>query len=106
METEVSTKVVDQEQALAEKIAKIIEKVHRSVGVQPSEDWFIESDVAYRYIEHLENRGLFRNELMNCEKRKWADFLTLIPHARRSVKQFLSIITELDAFLTKPLLEI
>ena len=101
-----STKVVDQDQALAEKIAKIIEKVHRSVDAQPSEDWFIESDVAYRYIKHLENRGLFRKELMNCEKRKWADFLTLIPHARRSVKQFLSILADLDAFLTKPLLEI
>ena len=106
METEVSTKVVDQEQALAEKIAKIIEKVHRSVDVQPSEDWFIESDVAYRYIEHLKNRGLFRKELMNCEKRKWAELLIMLPYSRRSPKDFKTILVDLDAFLEKPLLEI
>lgn len=100
-----STKAVDQGQALAEQIAKIVSKVHQSVGTPETTDE-IESDVAYSYIQYLEGRKMFHKELRICEKRKWAYLLTLLPYARKSAKQFLSVITELDVFLKKPLLEI
>ena len=105
LETEMSTKAVDQGHVLADQITKIVSKVHQSVGAQETTDE-IESDVAYRYIQYLEDRGVLHKELMPCERRKWADFLMMLPYSKRSPEYSKKILADLDAFLRKPLLEI
>ena len=103
LETEMSTKIVDQD--LAEQIAKIVNKVCQSVGAPETTDE-ISSEVAYRYIQYLEDREMFSEELIACERHKWADFLMMLPYSKISLKVFEDILTNLNAFLTKPLLEI
>ena len=100
-----STKAVDQDQVLADQITNIVNKVHQSVGAQETTDE-IESDVAYRYIQYLEDRGMLRKELMTCERRRWANCLMMLPYSKRSLKVFKKILADLDVFLIKSLLEI
>ena len=103
LETEMSTAAVDQD--LADQIKQIVRKVHRSLNLSEQTDG-ISSKVAYSYIRHLEDKKMFRKELMACERCKWADFLVMLPYSKRSLKVFEETLANLDAFLTKPLLEI
>lgn len=103
LETEMSTTAVDQD--LAEKITNIISKVHRTLNLPKKTDE-IDGEVAYRYIQHLEDKEMFREELMACQRHKWADFLMMLPYSKISLKAFEDTLTNLNAFLTKPLLEI
>ena len=123
LETEMSTTAVDQDQVLAEQtvdqdlaeqtvdqdladqIKKIISKVHRILNVPEKTDG-ISSEVAYRYIQYLEDKDMFREELMACERCKWADFLVMLPYSKRSPEFFEKTLDNLNAFLTKSLLEI
>ena len=123
LETEMSTTAVDQDQVLAEQtvdqdlaeqtvdqdlaeqIAQIVSKVHETVRAPKTTDG-ISSEVAYRYIQYLEDKDMFREELMACERCKWADFLVMLPYSKISLKAFEDTLTNLNAFLTKPLLEI
>lgn len=90
---------------MAEQIAQIVSKVHQSVGAPEKTDE-ISSEVAYRYIQHLEDKEMFREELMACQRHKWADFLMMLPYSKIRLKVFEDTLTNLNAFLTKPLLEI
>ena len=103
LETEMSTKIVDQD--LADQIAQIVSKVHQSIGAPETTD-NIESDVVYRYIQYLEDREMFSEELIACERHKWADFLMMLLYSKIRLKVFEDTLTNLNAFLTKPLLEI
>ena len=114
LETEMSTTAVDQDQVLAEQIAQIVSdeqiaqianKVCQSVGAPETTDG-ISSEVAYRYIQYLEDKDMFREELMACERCKWADFLVMLPYSKRSPEFFKRILGEFNVSLTKPLLEI
>ena len=105
LETEMSTTAVDQDQVLAEQIAKIVSKVHQSIGA-PEKTNEISSEVAYRYIQYLEDEKMFSEELIACKRRKWADFLVMLPYSKISLKAFEDTLTNLNTFLTKPLLEI
>ena len=114
MKTEVSTKVVDQDQVLAEQtvdqdlaeqIAQIVSKVHEAVRV-PKTTGGISSEVAYQFTKHLENNQMFRKELMACERCKWADYLILLTHSKGSTECGKKILAEFNVFLTEPLLKI
>lgn len=97
--------LVDQGQVSAEQITQIVSKVYESVGAPEKTDE-IDSEVAYSYIRYLESREMFRKKLIPCERRKWADYLILLPYSKRSPEYSKKILADLDAFLTKPLLEI
>ena len=105
LETEISTKAVDQGQVSAEQITQIVSKVYESVGAPEKTDE-IESDIAYRYIQYLESREMFRKKLIPCERRKWADYLILLTHSEGSPECFKRILGEFNVSLTKPLLKI
>ena len=123
LETEMSTTAVDQDQVLAEQtvdqdlaeqtvdqdlaeqIAQIVSKEHETVRAPKTTDG-ISSEVAYRYIQYLEDKDMFREELMACERCKWADFLVMLPYSKRSPEFFEKTLDNLNAFLTKSLLEI
>lgn len=112
LETEMSTKIVDQDlaeqtvdQDLADQIEQIVRKVHRSLNLSEQTDG-ISSKVAYSYIRHLEDKKMFRKKLMACERCKLADYLILLTHSEGSPKCFKRILGEFNVSLTKPLLEI
>lgn len=124
LETEMSTTAVDQDQVLAEQtvdqdlaeqiaqivvsaeqIAQIAGKVHEAVRA-PKTTGGISSEVAYSYIRHLEDKKMFRKELMACERCKWADYLILLTHSKGSTECGKKILAEFNVFLTEPLLEI
>ena len=104
LETEMSTKTVDQG-LFVQQIAQIVSKVHESVGAAEKKDG-IATEVAYQFIKHLENNRMFREKLIACERHKWADFLMMLPYSKIRLKVFEDTLTNLNAFLTKPLLEI
>ena len=108
LETEMSTKAVDQGQVSAEQITQIFSKVYESVGAPEKTEKTDEIDikVAYQFIKHLEGREMFHKELKPCERYKWANLLMMLPYSKRSFKVFQKILAEFDAFLTKPLLKI
>lgn len=103
LETEMSTKIVDQD--LADQIEQIVRKVHRSLNLSEQTDG-ISSKVAYSYIRHLKDKKMFRKKLMACERCKLADYLILLTHSEGSPKCFKRILGEFNVSLTKPLLEI
>ena len=123
LETEMSTTAVDQDQVLAEQtvdqdlaeqtvdqdlaeqIAQIANKVCQSVGAPETTDG-ISSKVAYRYIQHLEDKEMFREKLIASDRCKWADYLILLTHSEGSPECFKRILGEFNVSLTKPLLEI
>ena len=121
LETEMSTTAVDQDlaeqtvdqdlaeqtvdQDLADQIEQIVSKVHQSVGAPETTDG-ISSKVAYRYIQHLEDKEMFREKLIASDRCKWADYLILLTHSEGSPECFKRILGEFNVSLTKPLLEI
>ena len=112
LETEMSTAAVDQDlaeqtvdQDLADQIEKIISKVHRTLNVPENIDE-IDIEVAYQFIKHLENNRMFHEELKASERHKWANCLIMLSYSKRSPEVFKAILADLNALLTKPLLEI
>ena len=114
LETEMSTTAVDQGQVLAEQIAQIVSaeqivqiagKVHETLCA-PKTTGGISSEVAYCYIQHLEDKKMFRKELMASERRKLADYLILLTHSKGSPECGKKILAEFNVFLTEPLLKI
>ena len=103
VDQDLAEQTVDQD--LAKKIENIISKVHRILNLPEKTDE-IDGEVAYRYIQHLEDKEMFREELMACQRHKWADFLVMLPYSKISLKAFEDTLTNLNVFLTKPLLEI
>ena len=103
VDQDLAEQTVDQD--LAKKIENIISKVHRILNLPEKTDE-IDGEVAYRYIQHLEDKEMFHEELMACQRHKWADFLVMLPYSKISLKAFEDTLTNLNAFLTKPLLEI
>ena len=103
VDQDLAEQTVDQD--LAEQIAQIVSKVHETVRAPKTTDG-ISSEVAYRYIQYLEDKDMFREELMACERCKWADFLVMLPYSKRSPEFFEKTLDNLNAFLTKSLLEI
>lgn len=79
--------------------------MHQSIGA-PEKTNEISSEVAYRYIQYLEDEKMFSEELIASDRCKWADYLILLTHSEGSPECFKRILGEFNVSLTKPLLEI